>query len=167
MVAVGIQALGLIAWLCAVWSYWRKTKKGMLAVQIVADLFYVLHYFLLGAYTGFATIVVCLFREIGFYLCKNKAEEKRFFYLLIPIYLVVGALFSDRAIEMLPVVACIIYGYTETAAVKWMVVGGMIDTSYWLLYDAFCGSYVGIVTDVITLTSSILSLLFRRKREKG
>ena len=47
-----IQALGLIAFLCTTVSYWGKGKKQILAIQIVGDIFYATHYYLLGSITG-------------------------------------------------------------------------------------------------------------------
>ncbi len=162
-----IQLLGLIAWLCVVFSYWGKTKKQVLWIQILADILYAFHYLFLGAVVGTLTVLVCLFREVGFFFCKTKEEEKKFFWVITPLYLTVGLLFTNRIVEMLPIVSGIIYGYTLTMAVEWMVLGGLIDASYWLCYDFLCGSYVGMLTDIVMIISNFFSFLrkYRFKKE--
>ena len=167
MTEVLIQMLGLIGWANSVRSYWRKTKKKILWSQIQGDIFYILHYFFLGATAGVATMAVCLLREIGFYLCKNHKQEKLLFYILVPIYLIVGALVSNTLVDALPIVACIIYCYTQTMAMSWMIVGCIIDAGYWLCYDLFCGSYVGIIVDFIIILSNIFALITKKKSKEN
>ena len=100
-----IQALGLIAFLCTTVSYWGKGKKQILAIQIVGDIFYATHYFLLGAITGGLTQVLGLFRETSFFCAKTKKQEKIIFVILVPIYLFIGCMTSTTIIEIFPILA--------------------------------------------------------------
>lgn len=158
-----IQSLGLIAFLCTTASYWGKSKKQILAVQIIGDIFYATHYFLLGAITGGITQLIGLFRETSFFCSKTKKQEKIIFFVLVPIYLLIGCLTSNTIIQIFPIVASITYCYTLTMAANYVVLGGLIDAFYWLFYDILCGSYTGAFADSIVIISNTLSLIHRKK----
>lgn len=158
-----IQALGLCAFLCTTFSYWGKSKKKILAIQIVGDTFYAIHYFLLGALTGGLTQVLGLLRETSFFCAKSKKQEKTIFIVLVPIYLFIGCMTSNTIIEIFPIVASITYCYTLTMATNYVVLGGLIDAIYWLFYDFICGSYTGVMADSIVIFSNIFSLIHRKK----
>lgn len=158
-----IQALGLCAFLCTTASYWGKSKKKILAIQIVGDLFYATHYFLLGALTGGLTQVLGLLRESAFFFSKTKKQEKMIFFVLVPIYLFIGCMTSSTIIEIFPIIASITYCYTLTMAANYVVLGGLIDAIYWLFYDIICGSYTGAFADGIVIISNIFSLIHRKK----
>lgn len=163
MVFIGIQLLGLVAWLCGLASFWEKNKKKILFVQIVGDVFYVFHYLLLNAITGGIIIIIDLSREMLFFGCKNEKQEKAIFYILLPIYFLVGCLLADGVIEIFPILASITYCYTLTMAAYWVVIGGIIDSAYWLFYDILCGSYVGVITDIIMIVSNAMAALSKKK----
>lgn len=158
-----IQALGLLAFLCTTLSYWGKSKKRILAIQIVGDIFYAIHYFLLGALTGGLTQVLGLFRETSFFCAKTMKQEKIIFFVLVPIYLFIGCMTSNTIVEIFPIIASITYCYTLTMAAKYVVLGGLIDAIYWLFYDIICGSYTGALADGIVIISNIFSLIHRKK----
>ncbi len=158
-----IQALGLLAFLCTTLSYWGKSKKKILAIQIVGDLFYAIHYFLLGALTGGLTQVLGLLRETSFFCAKTKKQEKIIFAILVPVYLLIGCMTSTTTIEIFPIIASITYCYTLTMAANYVVLGGLIDAIYWLFYDILCGSYTGAFADSIVIISNIFSLIHRKK----
>lgn len=160
-----IQIIGFLAWIVATASYWFKTKKQILMVQIIGDILYGIHYILLGATIGGIVCVIGLIREICFFNTKNNRQEKILMFIIVPIYLIVGVLTITSNIELLPVVAAIIYCYTLTMATKWMVVGGIIDAVCWLVYDFISGSYSGVFTDVVIIVSNSLSLIKRKKDE--
>ncbi len=160
-----IQALGLCAFLCTTVSYWGKSKKQILAVQIVGDLFYATHYFLLGALTGGLTQVLGLLRESAFFASKTKKQEKIIFMVLVPIYLFIGCMTSSTIIQIFPILASITYCYTLTMAANYVVLGGLIDAIYWLFYDVICGSYTGAFADSVVIISNIFSLMHRKKEE--
>lgn len=160
-----VQLIGFLAWIVATISYWFKTKKQILMAQIVGDVLYGIHYLLLGATVGGIVCIIGLVREVMFFKAKKPIQEKILMCIMIPIYLVVGMITTNNTIEMLPIVAAIIYCYTLTMAAKHMVVGGIIDAVCWLVYDAVNGSYSGVFTDIIIIFSNTLSLIKRKKDE--
>ena len=63
IIAQGIGALGIIVFL---FCFHCNTMKNVLKVKLLVDIIWGLHYFLLGAYSGFAINVVCCIRELVF-----------------------------------------------------------------------------------------------------
>lgn len=157
-----IQLLGIFAWLIDVTSYWFESKKQIILTQIIADLFFIFHYFLLGASVGCATCTISLVIDVCFYFIKTKNQEKLLYNVFIPIYLIIGIFVANSFVELFPILASITYCYTLTMSAEYVIVGGIIDASYWIIYNIISGSYVGAVTDLIVIVSNWLSLRNRQ-----
>lgn len=157
-----IQLLGVLAWLLDISSYWFKTKKILLILQILADLFFTYHYYLLGAKVGFVICLISSVRELCFYLINSKKGCMLLFKVLLYIYIVIGFNTSNSIIDLLPVLAEITYSYTLMSSSNDIVFGGIIDSIYWIIYGMVCHSYAGVITDIIVVVSNSL-ILFRRR----
>ncbi len=161
-----IQILGIFALLVESLSYWFKTKKKMLFIQIIADIFFILHYLFLDAVVGCAMCIVALMREILFYFSKNKKQEQIICKFIILMCFALGIFTYKTFLGVFPIAAAITYTYTLTMASKWIVMGGIINYSYWLLYDIISGSIAGIINDLFVIVSNTISLIKRRLEEK-
>ncbi len=160
-----IQIIGLLGWIVWLFSYWNKDKKKILFSLLIADFIYVIHYFLLGAISGAVTQFVALLREIAFYKAKNKCQEKWIFIILFPVYVILGMLFCNGIIDTLPIVSSIIVTYTFTMASRYVVLGGIIDSSFWLVYDIVTLSISGVIGDLFMIVSN--GLILARERVKN
>lgn len=163
-----IQIVGVLAWLMLVLSYYRKDTNSILIFHIIGNLFYCIHYGLLGAWSGlFICCTEALF-DFGYF----KTDKDKYIYLVsIPIR-IIGGLFSYRLwVDFLPIVASLIDGYTLTKSKRVVVYGAMISYSLWVAYDLYVGSYSGAVTSGIIVVSNLLIFffnydIFKRKNRK-
>jgi hypothetical protein len=78
---ITIQLIGLLALLSWVSSVQWKSKSGILRLQIVASVFYCLHYGLLDATSAAAVSVVSIARLLTIYLIERKAARCLFPFL--------------------------------------------------------------------------------------
>lgn len=160
------QLLGLMAWFTDVTSYWFKNKKKILYVQVIADVFFVCHYCFLGALVGAVTCFICLIREILFYLVNSRKEENLVYYFAVFLYIIVGVMCANTVIEWLPILAEIIYSYALINDEESIVVGGIIDSIYWIVYGIVINSYACVITDVIVIISNWIVLQRKNKEIK-
>ncbi|MEE3342675.1 MAG: YgjV family protein [Bacilli bacterium] len=146
------QIIGLIAWGLLVYSYYKKNIDEILKYQVVGGIFEVLHYFMLGAFSGLTVVILELIRDFGYYKAKN---DKIIFILTIPVYFFIGYFSYNHFMDLLPVAASCVDGYALTNRKKIAVVGSIINNCLWLIYDLYCGSYVGVIAEILFIISNI------------
>ena len=69
------QILGVVAIALGFLSYQMKTQKQLLMMQTATSLVFCLHYLLIGAPSGMAMNVICIFRNLA-YFYRNKKQSK-------------------------------------------------------------------------------------------
>ena len=70
------QLFGIGAMVSLFLIYQQKTRRGMLLAKLSADVFWVIHYFLLGGWAGLIPNAVGIFRELIFLHRKQKKRIK-------------------------------------------------------------------------------------------
>ena len=155
-----IQGIGWIAWFLLAISYYRKDTNRIIIVQIMGNLLFCLHYFLLDAYSGLGICFLEMVRDFSYYITDI---DNYIFLFTIPVY-ILGGVFSVKngIIEIIPIVASIVDGYSLTKKRLIVVTGALISYSLWFVYDFIVGSHSGAITDMIVVISNIYILLFRR-----
>lgn len=156
MEAFIIQLIGFIAWLFLVASYWRKKENDVLLLQVISCVLFALHYYLLGAMSGLYVVLFETVRDFSYY---KSDDDIHLFYYSIPIYILIAIFNYDGIMSILPSLASMIDGLSLTGKKKFMVIGGLVSYTVWFIYDFLCGSYAGMLTDLILLVSNILVLL--------
>lgn len=164
-----IQGIGILAWVMLILSYHRKDTNKILVFQIIGTVLYCLHYGLLGAYSG---LFICAFEAIfdfGYY----KTDKDRYIYIAsVPIRIIGGLLSFQMWVDILPILASLVDGYTLTKKKKTVVLGAVISYTLWVVYDLFVMSYSGAITDGMVVLSNLSILLFNfnifdRKNKSG
>ena len=154
-----VWIFGIGAMISLFLSHQGKTRKGILAGKLSADLFWSAHYICLGAFAGVIPNFVGIFRELVFINRKRYKFASLAFWPVIFIItnLTLGVLSFDAWYDILPVTAS-----------AFVTVSLWIDnpkltkcisipvSSAFLLYDIFVGSYIGVVNESIAIFSIIL-----------
>lgn len=156
---VFIQLLGLLAWLILLISYYRKDTNRILAFQIIATLLYCVHYFLLGAYSG---LFICLIEVICDFLYYKTDKDDLIFKISVPFRVLGGIISYHLFVDILPIMASLIDGYSLTKKKDKVVFGAIISYTLWVIYDIGVGSWSCAITDSIVVVSNI-SIMFYSK----
>ncbi len=149
------QLIGMIGFIMLVISYYRKDTDHILAVQIIASIFFVIHYFLLEAYVGLAVCMINVIIDILYY--KTDLDNKIFRYS-VPFYILVGYLGYNHYIDVLTILACLIDGFALTKRKKYVLYGSLIAYSLWIIYDIYVFSIPSILSDFIIVLSNLYIL---------
>ena len=155
-----VQALGIIAWLILVASYYRKDTNKILVFQTIATAIYCLHYYLLGAYSG---LFICFFEVIRDFMYYKTDLDDYIFYGSIPVYIIYGIIGFGSFVDVLPICSSIIDGYSLTKKRDAVVIWAVISYTLWVLYDIFVYSYSCAITDGLVVISNLL-ILFRESK---
>ena len=157
------QFIGLIAVVLLILSYYRKNTNEILVIQIVSAICYCIHYFMLGAFSGF---FICFFEMMRDYAYYKSTKDIYIFLFTIPFYIFFGIVNVQVFIDVLPILASTTDGYFLTKSKKFVLVGSIISHLLWIVYDYSVKSYSGVLTCIIVLVSNTYILLFDKGLEK-
>ena len=152
-----IQILGIIAWVFLILSYHRKDTNKIIIFQIVGNILYCIHYLLLGAYGG---LFICFFEIIFDYGYYKTTKDDLIYLISIPVRIFGGLISLISLIDILPIIASLIDGYSLTKKKRFVVIGAIISYSIWFIYDFSVLSYSGALADLVIIISNLSILLF-------
>ncbi len=155
-----IQAIGILGTILFFLSYQCKSNKNLFRVQFISYMCYTTHLLMLGAVTGGISYILNTVRSfcLG---SKNTFLKGNCMCCLICVLQVTTLLFTWNGWwSFLPVAANIastIGGYTYNAR-KIRVVGMFINSPLWIVYDIIVGSWAGILDELVSEASMIISI---------
>lgn len=155
------QIIGLGAFFLFLVAYHRKKKNDILSNMIISNLFNLVHYILLDAYSGFVTKIMAICRDL-FILLKEKYKSlSNIFYLFVflIIYIILGIITYDGIASLFPVVAAFIYIIPIWNGNE-KVIRKVAFLSYflWLFYNVYVFSIAGILSNVVSIISLMIAI---------
>lgn len=157
------QISAILAWTFLVISFWKNKDNKLLFLQILANIFFLLNYVFLGAYTGLFVVFFEMFRD---YLYIKRDDDKRIFLFSLPIYLIIGIFSFDGILSLFSIGASVNDGYSLIYHGKRVVWLGIITYVLWLIYDLYYLSYINALAEGIVIISNII-ILFIQKDKKS
>ena len=158
---VMIQAIGFLGTITFFLSYQCKSNKNLFRVQFISYSLYTIHLLMLGAITGGFSYILNTIRS----LClgsKNDFLKGRWMCCVLCILQVTTLIFTWSGWwALLPVIANIaatIGGYTYNAR-KIRLVGMLINSPLWIIYNILVGSWAGIMDEIVSEISMIISIV--------
>lgn len=165
-----VNLFGLGAMLSLFMIYQQKTRQGILKCKLSADIFWVVHYFALGAWAGMIPNFVGIFRELVFVNRKEKkwAQTPVWAGIFILINFCWGFISFENWYDIIPITAS-----SFVTIALWLnnpkrtkIISAMASAAF-LTYDIFVMSYMGIISESISIISVIIyfiKLLLEGKR---
>jgi len=156
------QALGFVGLLFAIISFQKNSNKEIVFFQLLGSLTFVLHFTLLGAYTGAGMNVLGVLRNIVFFNREKEwANKKLWLYVFILMYIIVGLLSWKNSYSILPIIGMI---FTTVAFwvkdPKYTRLIAFPSSPCWLIYNFVNLSVAGVLTEIFAV-SSLLIAMFR------
>lgn len=156
-----IQAIGILGTILFFLSFQCKSNKNLFRVQFLSYLFYTTHLLLLGATTGGISYILNTVRSFCLGSKNDFLKGKTMCSILCILQLMTLVLTWDRWWSILPVAANIastIGGYSYNAR-KIRIAGMFINSPLWIIYDVLVGSWAGILDEVASEASMIISIV--------
>lgn len=155
------QVIGIIALVLAVISFQQKTHKYIVAFQLAANFAFVLHFGLLGAYTGAILNAVALLRSVVFVNKGKKwADNKIWLWLFCVLSVAAGIITWQNALSVLPIL-----GMVCTTVAFWIKTPRYVrmcalpSSPLWLVYNFASRAWGGVFTEVINMASIIVAII--------
>ncbi|MGN1345941.1 MAG: YgjV family protein [Eubacteriales bacterium] len=149
------QIAGILGTTVIVFSFIARKRRAILLYKFIADLLWMVHYLLIGAYSGAALNVLALGRETVFYNKDKKWASSRFWLYLILILTVGSCVLTwEGALSLLPMLgsicAVISFWCTKPLHIRLLAIPAQ---GLWLIYGILHHSLPGIASNLIALTS--------------
>ena len=164
------QVAGFIAFILSLIAYHRKKKSKIFQTMMVANVLDIIHYILLGAYSGCITKVIALVRnEIIIVKEKNKKFNNNIVLIaLFIIYLVSGILTCKNIYSILPIIAAMIYLYFVWNGNELKVKRCAFYCYFlWLIYNIWVFSIAGITSNIVSIISTFIAVYNEKRANKS
>ena len=168
MIYVIAQIIGFIAFAVSLIAYHRKDKKTILGNMIISNILNLIHYLLLGAFSGCITKLLAIFRDYFIILKEKHPKLSNIIYLILFIIVyVIATIFTYSGIlSILPLVAAIIYiifiWNGNELQIKKIA---FLCYFLWLIYNISILSIAGIISNVVALISTYFA--YHNYKEEG
>ena len=158
------QILGFIAFIVSLYAYQRVKKRDILICMVLSNSINLIHYFLIGAYSGCITKILAILRDLFIVLKeKNKRLSSVLFLIIfILIYTLVSIYTFTNILSLFPLIAAIIYIIpTWLGDSKTVKRTALFCYVLWLIYNIYVLSIAGVIANIV----SIVSIIIGFKRE--
>ncbi len=156
------QGVGYIALAFVVLSPQFK-KRGWILLSLMAGVsIFVLHYILLGAWTG--AVMNAIEAAVAYVSYKKDtevwAQNKSWLYIFILSYFVAGIATGISFINLLPIIAQIIAAIAVwQKKPKHIRLISLAPRPLWFVYNFIVGSYPGMITEVFIAISTCTGIV--------
>lgn len=168
------QIFAFMAYVSVVLTYFAKSKNKILFLVSLAETFFLVHYILLNAFVGAIVTLVCVIRNVWFFVYELKGKNNSITSLIVCLFVVVftSIFFYAGPWDLFGLIPGIvttwgvwqkniaIYHYTMICdAVCWII----YNIHFWSLF-AIIGESILLIINTITI---IIFLIKAHKRKKA
>lgn len=169
MIYIIAQIIGFIAFVISLIAYHRNKKEKILGNMIISNVLNLIHYLLLGAYSGCATKVMAIARD-SFIIIKKKNKRLSsniFLVIFILLYIVVGIFTYNGILSIFPIIAATIYIIPVWNGNEKIIKKTAFFCYFlWLIYNVFVFSIAGIISNAISIISTFIPIKNTKSEEK-
>lgn len=163
------QIAGFIAFALSLIAYHRNKKEKIFQTMMIANVLDIVHYLLLGAYSGCITKIIALVRnEIIIIKEKNKRFDSILvLIILLVVYLISGILTYENIYSILPILAAMTYLYFVWNGNELKVKKIAFYCYFlWLIYNICIFSIAGITSNCVSIISTFIAV-YNEKNKKS
>ena len=155
------QIAGFIAFILSLIAYHRKKKEKIFQTMVLTNALEIIHYLLLGAFSGCITKIIALIRNIVIVVKdKHKAfNNVLIFIIFLLIYIISGILTYENIYSILPILAATIYLFFVWNGNELKVKKVAFYCYFlWLIYNICVCSIAGIISNIVSLISTFIAV---------
>ena len=169
MNAIIIQGIGAIGYSLLALSYFKKEKTKILFIQIIAYIFFTIHYFLLGGLTGGICNLIGLFDLITMYAfeIKNIKNKSIATIIFVSMLLIVNIMEFQDIFSIFPIIASSAVFISFQLNSEDIIRGiGLVSAVCWLIYAIAVSSYIAIAFEAITFIGVTIAFIKNTRNPK-
>ena len=155
------QFFGFLAFVISLMAYHKEKKEKIFQTMMIANILDILHYLILGAYSGCITKIIALVRnKIIIVKEKNKRiNNNGILTIIFIVYLISGIITYKNIYSILPILAATIYLYFVWNGNELKVKKVAFYCYFlWLAYNICVFSIAGIVSNIVSIISTFIAI---------
>ena len=150
----------------------QKKKWLMMFFYMVQSLSYVVMYIVFGKFSAMVlSIIATVILFVYFIFDLKKLKPNVYFLITFEIAYIIGsAVTMETALDILPLLALLIFGYCGWQTNSIILKGGYVLGSIInIIYMLIIGAYIALIVDVVCFAGNLFSLIFYNllKKDKG
>ena len=163
MIHIIANGFGVLSTLCFIASFQVKSHKGLYLIQSVANVFYGIQFYLLGATGGLFNMGMQIVRNL--LLCKKEEWKWLQYPAMAPLLCVPSLIYMivtwNNLLDLLPFIAMTVgtFGYWTDSAKKLRIAELFGVSPAWMTYDLIEGAYGGVLNELVILASIVFSII--------
>ncbi|MBQ8144255.1 MAG: YgjV family protein [Butyricicoccus sp.] len=155
------QAIGFIAMLLWLWSFQIKSSRTLVLCQTLGNTAYVIHYLMLGAYTGCISLLLSVLNNTLLSTKRVKwCQWSGWKWIFSAAFIISSIATWKNGFSILPCVASI-----ASVLANWSCNGKSIRYSKlfvsgpgWIVYNTYVHSYSGVLCELACIGSVLISI---------
>ena len=160
------QIFGFVAMALALFSFQVRRSKYILLFQAFAAVFWVAHFFMLGAISAAALSAITVVRNL-MYMLRDKMSARTFSKLpiiAIGAFVFITFFTYEGPLTLLPLFGSIAATFAFYVKNENLIRLLSISVSIaWIIYNAINGSIAGVMNEALSMVSITVSLIRYRK----
>lgn len=154
------QVSGIIAMVLIIVSYQQRTRFRILMFQIAANLFFIISYFLLKAYTGSAMSFLSLSRSVVFSVLLGRNKDNTVWLIVFILAFVIAGILTWSGIASLfaMIASLIVTVALHTNDKRRMRLLLLLCPVFYFVYNFINRSYGGMGTDLFGIASAAIAI---------
>ena len=155
------HVIGFVATALQIGSFQCKSSRKLIFMQLFGNTAFLIHMFMLGAYSGCMNLLISVIRYAILTCRRPWAYWKGWPWLLVAANLLGTALTWENIFSILPCIAVVsltIASWSRNGK-KIRIANLCFVSPSWLIYEFYAGSYSGIVTELFSIGSVVVSVL--------
>ena len=162
MYDIFVQAIGFAAVILFIISFQIKSNRALFITQLMGSAFFMTQFLLMGAYSGMISLIAIVIRNALLIKVRDWPWVKSKKTMIVFILICIGcSMFTwNGPMSLLPLWAMIgtTVTYWTDNAQKIRLGILLFDVPGWMIYDAIIGSWGGVLNEIITLASVLVSI---------
>lgn len=171
MYSVLTQAVGFVALMVQVMSYQMKTNRELVICKMCADILWLIHYLMLGAYSGCTTLVVAILNALIYSRRQfNRWANWKGWRWVLSAVLIIACCFTWQSSVPFWANICSMISMGSVNWFTWsddpwlMRVAKLICVGPpWVVYCLVVGSPSGVICELMGMLSAAIGLYRYRK----
>ena len=155
------HAFGFTATALQIGSFQCKSSRKLIFMQLCGNTAFLLHMFMLGAYSGCINLFISCVRNFVLTSRRPWAYWKGWPWVLVAANLLGTWFVWENIFSILPCIAVVsltVAGWSRNGK-KIRIANLCVASPAWLVYEFYAGSYSGMITEVFTICSVGISVL--------
>ncbi|MEN8905051.1 MAG: YgjV family protein [Clostridiales bacterium] len=156
------QIIGLFGFISIVYSFQNNDRRKILYFQILGNILFCLHFYLIGSPTGSAMNFLGIVRGLLFNQRNDKkwADNVIFMYIFLFVFSLAGYLTWEGIFSFLPTLGAVIgtigLWIKNPSRIRTLC---LIASPCWLIYNIHSNSIAGILTETFVTVSIIVAIV--------